>query len=529
MVGGQAALILVRRSKCSSSAPALPYSRRPLADPSAPQLPVEDHQVILWNGLVLKSGERQFTEFDWERNMKDAKETTAAVTAIEARAIAKEAYIYGFPMVDNYRIQYGYFVDCEDPEYKAPWNHLKNISRVFTPADKTVQTPNSDTPYSWAGFDLRTEPIVITVPPVENGRYFSVQLIDLYTHNFDYLGSRTTGNDGGSFMIAGPDWQGEAPAEITKVIRCETQLALALFRIQLFDPGDLDNVKTIQSRCNVQPLSTFLGKPATRAASSIDFIKSLTPDQQRTSLEFFNVLNFTLQFCRTDRSEKDLRVRLAKLGIDVGKTFDASELTPEIRQAVTDGMADAWEDFHGTVQYINAGELTSGDLFGTREFMKNNYLYRMTGAALGIYGNSKQEAMYPPYFVDGAGQKLDGSKNRYALRFTPGQLPPVNSFWSLTLYEQPASLLSANSLDRYLINSPMLPDLKRDVDGGLTLYIQHASPGKDEESNWLPAPNGPFSLIMRLYWPKPEALDGTWKQPMLQAADMQAQSLGRMA
>ena len=132
--------------------------------------------------------------------------------------------------------------------------------------------------------------------------------------------------------------------------------------------------------------------------------------------------------------------------------------------------------------------------------------------------NSTEEAMYPIYYVDATGQKPDASENRYLMRFAPGQLPPVNAFWSLTMYELPSSLLTANPLNRYLINSPMLPDLKKDADGGITLYVQKDSPGKDKESNWLPAPNGPFFTVMRLYWPKQDALDGTWKQPPLMAA-----------
>ena len=135
----------------------------------------------------------------------------APVTAAEARAIAKEAYVYGFPMVDSYRILHAYFVDRDSPEYKGPWNQIVNIPRVYTPEDKAVQTPNSDTPYSMVGLDLRTEPMVLTVPRIAKERYFSIQLIDLYTHNFDYIGSRATGNDGGSFQVAGPAWTGEAP------------------------------------------------------------------------------------------------------------------------------------------------------------------------------------------------------------------------------------------------------------------------------------------------------------------------------
>jgi len=435
------------------------------------------------------------------------------ITPGDARAIASDAYIYGFPMVDSYRILYAYFVNANDPEHKGPWNQVLNAPRVYTPEDKTVQTPNSDTPYSTVGLDLRAEPLVLTVPVVEKSRYFSVQLVDLYTFNFAYIGSRTTGNDGGSFLITGPGWTGDKPDGIEMVIPCETQFALAVYRTQLFDPGDLDNVKKVQAGYKVQTLSQFLGKPTTEAPK-IDFIKPLTPDQERTSPELFNILNFVLQFCPTVPSEKDLMTRFARLSIGGGLTFDAGKLSPELSKAVEDGMADAWQTFAGLQKQIDAGEVTSGDMFGTREYLKNNYLYRMAGAVLGIYGNSKEEAWYPAYSVDSGGQKLDGS-NRYTLRFPPGQLPPANGFWSITMYELPSRLLCANPLNRYLINSPMLPSLQRDADDGLTLFIQHESPGKDKESNWLPAPAGPFFMVLRIYWPKPEAVDGTWKAPPL--------------
>jgi hypothetical protein len=194
----------------------------------------------------------------------------------EARTIAKAAYIYGFPMVDGYRIQYAYFGDPNNPEFKAPWNQIRNIPRVFTADDKVVQIPNADTPYSTLGLDLRAEPMVITVPPIEKSRYFSIQLIDLYTFNFDYIGSRTTGNDGGNFLVAGPGWKGPEPLGIKKVFRCETEFALAGFRTQLFNPSDLDNVKKVQAGYKARTLSQFLRKPAPRAAPTVDFIEPLT-------------------------------------------------------------------------------------------------------------------------------------------------------------------------------------------------------------------------------------------------------------
>jgi len=446
-----------------------------------------------------------------------AASAQADITPTEARAIAKEAYIYGEPMVDNYRIQYAYFVDRTNPEFKAPWNQLWNSARLFSPADKAVQTPNSDTLYSMMGADLRSEPLVLTVPAMEKERYFSVQLIDWYTFNFDYIGTRTTGNGGGNFLLAGPGWKGDTPRGIDKVFHSETQLAFPGYRTQLFNPGDIGNVRTIQAGYRVQPLSAFLGQPAPKAASAINFIRPLTPAQQRTSPEFFNILNFALQFCLTDPSETDLMARLARIGVGAGRTFDPSRLSPELKTAIEAGMADAWADLAALQKRIDAKEVTLGDMFGTRAYLKNNYLYRMAAAVNGIYGNSKQEAMYPIYSIDAAGEKLDGTKH-YTVRFAPDQLPPVNAFWSLTMYELPESLLVANSLNRYLLNSPMLPQMKRDADGGLTLHIQNESPGADKEANWLPAPKGPFVMFMRLYWPKPEALEGTWQQPPLRRA-----------
>jgi hypothetical protein len=445
-------------------------------------------------------------------NITNITGRAADVTPDEARAIAKEAYIYGFPLVDNYRIQYGYFVDRQNPEFRAPWNQIHNTPRVYTPEDKAIQTPNSDTPYSFVGMDLRTEPVVLTVPVIDKSRYFSVQLIDAYTFNFDYIGSRATGNDGGSFLIAGPSWKGELPKGVKKILRSETEFVFAVYRTQLFNPEDLDNVKKVQAGYKAETLSAFLGTAAPKAAPAIDFIKPLSPAEEKTSTEFFNILNFVLQFAPPNPSETELLARFAKIGVGAGKTLDVSK--PEIKAAIEQGMADAWADFAGLEKQIAAGKVTSGDIFGTREYMKNNYLYRMAAAVLGIYGNSKLEAMYPTYYVDGSKQKLTGA-NRYTLRFAPGQLPPVSAFWSLTMYEQPQSLLVANPINRYLVNSPMLPQFKRDADGGLTLYIQNESPGKDHEANWLPAPKGPFSLIMRLYWPKEEATEGKWIAPPL--------------
>ncbi|WP_422420535.1 DUF1254 domain-containing protein [Pseudomonas sp. GZD-222] len=438
------------------------------------------------------------------------------LTPDEARAIARDAYIYGFPLVDHYRIQHAYFEDRSGPEYKAPWNQLHSDARVYTPDDKAIQTPNSDTPYSHLGADLRAEPLVLSMPAVEEGRYYTAQFIDAYTFNFAYAGSRTTGNSAANFLLAGPGWKGETPAGIKAVYRAETDFVYVFYRTQLFNPADIENVKNIQAGFKAQPLSAYLGKPAPPAAPHIDFPTPLSVEQERTSLEFFNLLNFVLSHCPVHPSERALMERFAKLGIGAGQRFDAGALSPQLRKAVEQGMADAWQANSELDALAASGALTSGDLLGTREHLQNNYLYRMRAAASGIYGNSREEAIYPPYYLDADGQRLSGDGNRYVLRFAPGQLPPVNAFWSLTMYQLPSRLLVANPLNRYLINAPMLPDMTRDADGGLTLYIQHDSPGKDKQANWLPAPDGAFVLAMRLFWPKPDALNGVWKKPALQ-------------
>ncbi|HET7086623.1 MAG TPA: DUF1254 domain-containing protein [Rhizomicrobium sp.] len=439
----------------------------------------------------------------------------ATLSPQDGRAIARDAYIYGFPMVDSYRILYSYFVDHNGPEYKGGWNRVHSTARVYTPDDKAIQTPNSDTPYSMVGADLRREPLVLTVPKIEAGRYYSLQFIDLYTFNFAYVGSRTTGNDEGNFLLAGPGWRGEAPPGIRQVIRCETELALVLYRTQLFSPLDIANVKKVQAGYQILPLSAFLGHRPPPAAPPIDFVRPISVSEERTSVEFFNQLNFLLQFCPVHPSEQEIRARFEQLGIGPGGDFHIKALAPDMLKAVHHGMADAWDAYDQTEQKLGTGELTSGQVFGTRDTLQNNYLYRMLAAVDGIYGNSQDEAIYPVYAIDSDGRPLDASAARYELRFPPGQLPPVNAFWSLTLYEMPARMLVKNPLNRYLINSPMLESLHRDADGGITLHIQHFSPGGDREANWLPAPAGPFMMGLRLYWPKPEALEKRWKAPPL--------------
>jgi hypothetical protein len=444
---------------------------------------------------------------------KNVAETPSASDQ-DLRTIAKEAYIYGFPIVTNYQTMNKQAIDTTGPDYRAPFNVLASSANVATPEDKFVVTPNSDTPYSYLWMDLRTEPIIVTMPKIEKNRYYTGQMIDLYTFNFAYLGTRSYGNDGGTFMIAGPGWKGETPKGVKAAAQSETEFAYLLFRTQLFNPADLDNVKKIQAGYKAQTLSQYLKQPAPPAAPAVDWPKP-TPDAL-TSPALFTYLNFMLQFCPTNPSEKDLMDRFAKLNIGAGKTFDFAKLSPESQKAVTDGIADAGTDMDALMKRVNADEVSSSDFFGTREFLKNNYLYRYAGAKLGLYGNSGEEAIYLAYFVDGNHQPLDASKDSYTLLFPKGQLPPAKAFWSVTMYDGKTQFLVANSLKRYLLNSTMLKSFKYGSDGSLTIYVQKDSPGAPKEPNWLPAPDGPFYAILRVYMPAPEVVNGTWKKPPMQ-------------
>jgi len=436
----------------------------------------------------------------------------------ETRAIAEEGFIYGLPIVMNYAVMYEFAVDRNSGQFKAPFNQIFNDHRVFTYKDTAVVTPNSDTPYSMVWMDLRAEPIVLSVPVVEKKRYYSVQLCDGNTYNYGYIGSRATGNDAGDYMVVGPDWKGETPAGIKKVFQSSTQFSLAIYRTQLFNAKDMPNVEKVQAGYRVQPLSAYLKKPAPPSASEINFPKI---DKELVKKNFFGYLDFALQFAPPGPEEKDIRAKLARIGIGAGKTFDFKDLSLEHKAEVALGMKAGDEKVDKAVE--NAGKGINGwrvtSLPGDRAHYNGDWLLRAVAAKAGIYGNDAEEATYPLTRRDGDGEPLDGSKHNYTLTFAAGEQPPVNAFWSVTMYDGKTQLLIKNPIDRYLINSPMLPGMKKNPDGSLTIYIQKDSPGKAKESNWLPAPDGPIYLVMRLYWPKTEtpsvlpAGEGTWPLP----------------
>ena len=237
----------------------------------------------------------------------------------KAKDIAEAAFIYGLPIVMNYAVMYEYSVDRNSGQFKAPFNQIKNEPNVFTYKDTAIPTPNSDTPYSFVWMDLRAEPVVLSVPAVDPKRYYSVMLCDGNTYNYGYIGSRATGSEAGDYMVVGPDWKGATPAGIKKVFRSSTQFSVAGYRTQLFNPDDLDNVKKVQAGYKVQTLSAYLKQPAPPPAPAIDFPKI---DKELVKTNFFEYLDFALQFAPAQENEKDIRAQLARIGVGPGKTFE---------------------------------------------------------------------------------------------------------------------------------------------------------------------------------------------------------------
>jgi len=457
----------------------------------------------------------------------DAKDSDAAehaaLTSEEATQIAKEAYVYGFPLVLNYKTMYDYAVDTKSPEYKGDFNELGCVARVYTPEDRAVITPNSDTPYCMTWVDLRAEPVVFTIPEIEEGRFFEVQLIDLYTHNFAYISTVATGNVPGKYLLTGPDWKGDVPKGITEVVPSETQLVFSIHRTQLFNPSDIDSLKEIQEGYHVEPLSAFLGTSIPPAAAAIHFPKWEAGAE--FNAQSFAYLDFMLTLVKTPEQEQALMKRFAKIGLNGNGQFDIKKFSPEIQEALEEGAKEGLAAIQAFGAKASKDPLASAKVFGTRDFLnksaKENYnldelfMLRAVGAQLGIYGNSGAEAIYPTYLVDAEDAPLDASKNNYTMTFKKGEFPPVSAFWSLTMYDGKTQLLIDNPLNRYLLNSPMMEQFALNEDGSLTLYVQKDSPGKELESNWLPAPDGPFYAVLRLYGPKTEVLEGKWVTPEL--------------
>ena len=414
---------------------------------------------------------------------------------------ARQGLIYGYASVDLYRILHDFALDPDAAEFKAPLNQFGHARDVASAEDRTVVAMNVDTPYSYGWLDLRVEPVVVTLPAFESERYVSAMFVDLATYIVGYVSPRTNGTRGGRFLVTGPGWSGDVPPGIDGTFACPTALCLVFLRIQLFGPKDRDRVSALQDRCNVQPLSAFLGE----AAPSVDPLPALVaPVDVRSAPEvrFFDVLSWMVELMPAAPEDIDVRRRLADAGL-VPLVPKGDEWHDEVRAGMGEGLGD--------MQRRAAQVRSSAELFGSRQQLGDDPMPRAVGAMLGILGNSAEEYLGVGYQADADGEPFDG-RHRYAIRFAPGELPPVDAFWSITLYDADR-FLYANELDRYSVSSRDLASMVVDDDGGITVHLAHRLDDPGWEANWLPCPVGPFNLAFRTYLPRAEIRDGRWTAP----------------
>ena len=413
----------------------------------------------------------------------------------DARAIAEEAYIFAYPMLENYRMMQMQAVASDS------FNRFTHATELKGPGESTGVREQRDTLSSTAWLDLQAEPMVLVLPPVA-GRYYSFQFVDMYAFNFAYISPRTFGGSGGVFVIAGPDWNGKKPQGVDAVLRSEGNFVLCMGRTAVDGPDDIGNVRALQERYVLKPLSSWLGTPAPKAPSRDPF--PLYMRIAADSAHFISYLNFMLGQTRPHSSEEQLFERFSMLGIGPSYRFDANEFSGTIRDAIDDAVVSALEQIEESQAVLC--EETNGwalyrRVFGDRERMSGLYLVRASAAKAMLYGDDQEEVAYINAFLDSDGDPLDASTHSYVLKFEREELPPVDAFWSLTMYETPGLSLVENDLERYSLGSGS-SSLIYGADGSLTIYMSAQSPGGSNEANWLPAPNGPFSPTLRMYLPR---------------------------
>ncbi len=436
----------------------------------------------------------------------------AAVTEQEAHAIGAEAYLYFYPLVlmDLTRKQ-STNVDSGKEFGKGPMNMFVNVP-AYPPADlKIVVRPNFDTLYSPAWLDLTGEPMVVSAPDT-GGRYYLLPMLDMWTDVFASPGWRTTGTQAENFLITQPNWHGTVPAGIIR-INAPTPYVWIIGRTKTDGSADYDAVHKIQAGYRITPLSQW-GKAAQPVSVKIDpTVDMKTPPKTQIDTmpagKFFTYAAELLKLHPPHVTDQPMIARLKKIGIEPGKSFDLDKAEPMVRKALESAAGEAqqlmaWK--MPTLARVVNGWSMNTDTMGV---YGNYYLKRAIVAQVGLGANLPEDAIYPFNLADETGKPLDGA-NKYTLHFDKGATPPVDAFWSVTLYDNDGFQV-ANPLNRFAVSSWM--PFKYNVDGSLDLYFQNESPGADKEANWLPAPKGPFNLTMRLYAPRSDALTGRWNPP----------------
>ena len=438
----------------------------------------------------------------------------SSVSPEEALEIGRDAYIYAFPLV-LMEVTRRVTANVAEPKGPlAPMNQFANL-RAFPDATFTaVVRPNADTLYSSLHFDVANEPLVIDVPD-SAGRYYLLPMLDMWTDVFASPGKRTTGTATQRFAIVGPRWQGTLPPGVDE-IRSPTPRGSMIGRTQTNGAKDYDAVHRFQDGLTVTPLSE-LGKGTPPAKGRPDpKLDMSAPGAQVAAMDpnaFWACFSDVVTLNAPHPNDYPILERLGRLGVVQGRRLDVPSLVPAARKAMEEGCAAGHERILAatprTGRVVNHWQIINVAIgtYGT------DYLRRAVVAYAGLGANLVEDAIYPTAFLDAEGKPLD-SAAPYVIHFAKGQLPPANAFWSVTMYDN-RQLFTANPINRFAIGDRN--NLQLNADGSLDLYLQRESPGKDKENNWLPTPaNGPFSLTLRLYWPKPEAFDGRWAPPPIQ-------------
>jgi len=446
-----------------------------------------------------------------------AQQANGNLTEGEARQLGVEAVVYGLPLVIM-DITMKKTTNVTKPEgFAAPINQFVNLREFPDASFKDVVRANVDTLYSSAFLDLSKEPMVLSVPDT-HGRYYLMPMLDGWTNVFASPGKRTTGTKAGNFAITGPNWTGTLPTGMRE-LKSPTNMVWIIGRTQTNGPKDYAAVHAIQNGYKLVPLSSF-GKPYTPPHGVVDpSVDMKTPPveqlERMNATTFFKALAMLLKSNPPPVSEAAVLAKLAKIGVVPGEKFDLAKLDSTTAKGLEESVTVALDKLKAASKETGApvnGWRVPPMILGN---FGSDYGARAVVALIGLGANLPADAVYPSAFVDSDGKSFTGT-NRYKLHFDTGQTPPVNAFWSVTMYNE-QSFFVANPINRYAISSWM--PLKRNNDGSIDIYIQHDSPGKEKEVNWLPAADGEFNVTMRMYWPtdkNPSILDGSWKPPSIQ-------------
>jgi hypothetical protein len=450
-----------------------------------------------------------FSTNTWAQDKLTADEAKAK----QAYALGVQAYIWGYPMVIGQKSRDAMTKGGDKPvtpeEFNksgklfAPVNQLANAWGVLGPKFSAIQSANSDTLYSVTWYDVSKEPYILHIPDTK-GRYYTFQFADAWTNNFHYASTRTMGSQEQNYAIVAPGWTGKLPAKVTR-IDSPTPTGFIPGRIFVASEKDVAAVNALQKQVTMTPLSSY-GKKYTPPK-----MKVVPAKKYSGKLAFFEQLGDTLTINGAPSADAGILGLVKNIGLTVDHGFDPSTLSDgekkSLAQAVVDGEAILAAKSASMGKTVNGWQLSPvlNEYFGT------SYLFRAAIGYQAMFVNTPIEAYYPSVFKDGDGKVLDGSSGKYTITFSKGQTPPVGAFWSITMYDAKKRLMVKNSINRYKIGSA--DKLATEKDGSTAIYIQADSPGKDKESNWLPAPKAPFYMLMRMYLPKIEVLNGQYEIP----------------